>query len=155
MSTKTEYNRLCERTLYPANQQDVEHLLDLLALIQWDFTDGEPQIPDDIPLTLADQPRGAMLANGLIDYGYLISGSREDSTIYRMCMYVSEVFEDAPENLALAIGTRLSHSLGFRHHPLAVGRRWCDDVLATAWRIAVPHTAIQDRISHQEQATSE
>ena len=132
---------------------DVKHLLDLFELLYHWHDDGSPgsrSVNTDV-----DGMYTAGCSDSLIAYydrlrKEYVRGHHESNpaafTDYAFGLAQSCVIELDPTNLEQrkSIGENLIPN--FAHAPAeSIGRRWLEDVTATAWRIAVPLSAEQQR----------
>lgn len=81
-----------------------------------------------------------------IDYGHLRNGRRDESTAYLICVFMVDIFDSPPAEVIAAIGALIVKPLGLDSATSeAAGRRWCEDVASTAWRLLVPYIAESHR----------
>lgn len=130
---------------------DVEHLVDLLDLLPWERggEDGEWQLPSAIVWDALDERQSELLTEAQTDYGSLQNGSRDDGSPSRIGAHLFEVFGGASAELVTAVGSLLAVALGVELSREALGRRWCDDVVSTSWRILVPGVAARHRLMRE------
>ncbi|TKG61551.1 hypothetical protein [Prauserella endophytica] len=133
----------------PYRTADLDHLLDLLELIPWEATDGGSEAPDRFRETF-DATRWSLLNNCTIDYNQVCDGARAGDVVYRLCMYLQSVFDGLPDEHLAVVGELIAATLGVYDAPAeAIGRRWCDDVAASSWRILVSHVATSERAARR------
>lgn len=130
---------------------DARHFVELMQLITWHGdpfnNDADSAIPERLGKTL-DQDRWSMLDNGLLDWDTVRrrNGFVGDEALFRLAViYTLPIFEGAPTDVDHALGELLAQSPNSGVHcesPEAVsgfGRRWREDLCATAWRLALAH----------------
>lgn len=125
---------------------DARHLVELMQLIDWsDEDDTGSVIPERLNRALVEQHRWSMLQNALLDWDIIRSkGIRGDGdALFRLAVtYMLPVFEGAPPETDQALGELLAHMSSMCEAPGAVeglGRRWREDLCATAWRLVLAY----------------
>lgn len=124
---------------------DQAHLMDLLELLPWEATSTREgarwhlNCPQLWAVLTAHQT--SWLVNGILDYVYCHRRGDNTGLITRLSMSLLDVFEDPTPEIATAVGEAVGHGMGLHAPPAAIGRRWCADLTATAWRIRVPFMA--------------
>lgn len=135
-----------ERSGRALRPDDARHLVALMRLIRWDEDeDGDSAIPKQLNQAL-DQERWIMLQNALIDWDIIRNDgfSSQSDAVFRLAVaYTIPVFEGASAEIDQALGALLSTST----YPMCespgaqegFGRRWREDLCATAWRLVLAH----------------
>jgi hypothetical protein len=135
----------------PYRNADLDHLLDLLELIPWDT--GNDDTGCDAPDQFRDgfdATRWSLINNCTIDYAEVREGNYGSDTVYRLCMYLQSVFDGLPADAVTVVGELVAATLSVYDAPAAAtGKRWCDDVTATTWRILVSHVATSERAARR------
>lgn len=126
--------------------KDVDHLMDLLELLPWDpDVDGKGyhlRRGDSEDLLVALDHRRIFFRNAQFDYGRLRDGRGNASVVYATCGYLLDAFDAATAEVVEAIGALIVKPLNLDSATSgAAGRRWCDDLASTAWRLVVSHAA--------------
>lgn len=130
---------------------DGRHMIELMQLIDWSSDEQNDESADsaipDVLYHQLDNDRWIMLQNALIDWDLLQKHpSVDNDALFRLAVvYALPVFEGAPEEVDQALGQLLS--TGWAAQPkcesvgavAAFGRRWREDVCATAWRLVLAH----------------
>lgn len=131
---------------------ETRHLVELLGFIDWssdlqseDSTDSA--IPKELNQTL-DQDRWIMLQNALLDWDIVRTSEpgADGDAVWRLAVvYVLPVFEGMPAEADWVLGELVStgtHLLCESPGALeGLGRRWREDLCATAWRIQLADQA--------------
>lgn len=126
---------------------DGRHVIELMQLIDWSRDDdGDSTIPDVLYHQL-DNDRWIMLQNALIDWDLLLKNpSVDNDALFRLAVvYTLPVFEGASDEVDQALGQLLSTGLAAQPKcesagaVAAFGRRWREDLCATAWRLVLAH----------------
>lgn len=124
---------------------DVDHFMDLLELLPWEpDKDGKGyHLPRGDLWDALDRSRWPYLTNVKIPYSRLRDGHRDASTVCATCCYMLDVFDKASAGVSTAIGALIVKPLGLDPaiSGTSAGRRWCEDLASTAWRLVVPHAA--------------
>lgn len=138
---------MTDRPIDPHDHPDVKHLMDLLELLDWDRqSDGgwAPRHWREFQVGL-DHETWNLFNNSTLDYVPLREGRGDWSTVSRLCLYMLGAFDGDRPDTWKAIGERLGRTL-FIDTGEVIGRRWCEEVAATAWRLKVANSAAEMRL---------
>lgn len=135
------------------SNSDLNHLLDLLALMPWASGSEESlEVPEQLRRSeVLGQHRWDMLNNSTLDLAPLMLGSEDPSLVFRMSMYALEAFDRLPAAASTELGTLIGPQIGVHALPEAIGQRWCDDLTATAWRILADYVGAERRADLTDQ----
>ncbi len=133
---------------------DAEHLADLLAALPWQVKSDRRGVylsDEDSSLNEAirnqNDDRWAMLRNGQRDFHPLLEGERNDSGIFRAVMYAFVVFDSPSSEITREVGRLVRIEIGVNEADMdSVGRRWIEDLCATAYRLLLRHNAKDRRL---------
>lgn len=125
---------------------DGRHVIELMQLIDWSSDESADSTIPDVLYHALDNDRWIMLQNALIDWDLLLKNpSVDNDALFRLAVvYVLPVFEGASDEVDQALGQLLSTGLSATMCEAAgavaaFGRRWREDLCATAWRLVLAH----------------